>query len=120
MLVWKYTGIYGIKEAEKAYKWLMQASLFKRPFRLWCSNIDIPHPKKAYLNGLRIDCSQYLIIRNICIHILIRKIIKALYGNLNCSFWLSLICFYCKNVVYIYGDKVSVRVSYFYKFRHND
>lgn len=53
MLVWKYTGIFGIKEAEKAYKWLMQASLFKRPFRLWCIKHRYSTPEESVFEWIK-------------------------------------------------------------------
>lgn len=36
MLVWKHIGACGTRQAEEAYQWLMQAPVWKRPFRLWC------------------------------------------------------------------------------------
>lgn len=36
MLVWKYIGAYGQRQAEEAYQWLINAPAWERPFRLWC------------------------------------------------------------------------------------
>lgn len=36
MLIWKYTGIHSMGDAEHAHNWYRQAPIYKRPIRLWC------------------------------------------------------------------------------------